>query len=421
MGQKYGSLPKFAHNLREFNNQVLYSGFYWDEREIQVTLESLLFGDWSINGVKVAEFERQFSKKINNSHSLMLNSGSSANLVMLAGLKKRFGWKDDIDEVAVSTCSFPTSVSIIPQNRLKPLFLDINWDDLNIDLDEFQRKITKNTRAIIYAPTLGNPGQLDKLLEICARNNIHIIGDFCDSLGSKFNGKELYEYSIAASTSFFASHHLSCIQAGMISSNDEELIKICRSMSMWSRQCYCRGAANLLKLGTCKKRFSPWLKTQPDIIIDDKYYFTERGYNLQSLEFQGAIGIEQLKKWDEIHGKRKEHHRVIQGFFEKYIKDIKFPTVHLLSEPSWFGVGIITKDYEQKRRLVDYLENNKVQTRNYFSGNILEHPGYSDLANWKLFARASETLRRVFFVGCSPSYTDKHLNYIESVLSKWTN
>lgn len=418
MSNKYGQLPKFAHNLKKFNNRVLYSGFYWDNNELEAMLGSLLFDQWSINGEKVAEFERKFSLKINQKKSVLTNSGSSANLIMLAGLKKRFGW-NSFDEIIASVCCFPTTVSVIPQNQLMPVFVDVNFEDLNIDLDQIESKITSKTKALIFAPTLGNPGNFEKLLNICNNNKIHLILDNCDSLGTTYKNKQLPEYAIASSCSFFASHHLSLIQAGSISSNDEDFIKTCRSLIAWSRRCECRGAQNLLASGFCKKRFSPWLETQPDVIIDDKYFFTERGYNLQCLEFQGAIGLEQLKKWENIHSKRFNNHNLIRDILIKYIPTLKFPIVYDNVLPSWFGVGIITENYEQKNKLVSYLEKNGIQCRNFFSGNILEHPGYKDLGDYRLFIRASETLRRVFFIGCAPFYTQKHLNYIESVLKRW--
>lgn len=416
---KYGGpIPRFAHNLKEFDGKVLYSGFYWDKREVQAILENILFNPWSVNGAKVAEFERAFSRKIGLAESVMTNSGSSANLAMMAGLKRRFGWNDG-DEILVSCCSFPTTVSVIPQNQLKAVFLDVNFEDLNSDLDKFSSLVTHKTRAIFFAPTLGNPGNFGRLVELCKKYNIMLILDNCDALGTTYLGKQLTEYAVSASCSFFASHHASAIQAGMISSNDKELMKICGSLVRWSRNCFCSGVANLLPNGTCKKRFSNWLETQPDVIIDDKYYFTERGFNFQPLEFQGAVGLVQLDKLDEIHSKRKNHHDKIKTLFQKYIPDVEFLKVYDGVEPSWFGVGLICKDYTQKRKLVQFLEDNKIQTRNFFSGNILEHPGYKDLGDWKLYPRSSETLRRVFFIGCSPSLTERHIEYIEEILKKW--
>jgi CDP-4-dehydro-6-deoxyglucose reductase, E1 len=421
LSDKYGVLPKFAHNLRPFNNKVFYSGFYWNKNEIQAALESFLFGDWSINGTKVAQFEREFSKKVNQKYSISTNSGSSANLVMLAAVKKKFKLPDN-SKALCSVCAFPTTVSVIPQNKLTPVFVDISWDDLNMDIEEAERIIERerDIKIVIYAPTLGNPGKLDRLKKICDKNGVILCLDLCDSLGSKLNGKQLNEYGLISSCSFFASHHASVIQAGMVSTNDSELLDICQRLIMWSRDCYCKGIGNALPNGTCKKRQNNWLQTQPDIKIDHKYYFTERGYNLQLLEFQGAIGCEQIKKLDEIHEKRIKNHNIIKDLFKTYVSDLTFPSVVENAEPSWFGVGIITKDYNQKRKLVDFLESHFVQTRNFFSGNLLEHPGFSDLGDWRLYPKSSEVLRRVFFVGCAPSYTEENeINYIESVLKKW--
>jgi CDP-6-deoxy-D-xylo-4-hexulose-3-dehydrase len=417
---EYGVLPRFAHNLRPFNNQVLYSGFYWDNNELAAALESLIFSEWSISGEAVVRFENEFSKKINIDYSLMTNSGSSSNLVMFAAAKDYFNWGEN-DEIICSVCAFPTSVSVIYQNRLKPVFVDISMEDLNMDLDQIESKITHKTKAILFAPTLGNCCDVDRLVEIAKKHHLVLLLDNCDGIGTKWRGKYLNEYFFASTCSFFASHHLSCIQAGMISSSTKEFIEICRQFVMWSRNCRCRGLQNLLPNGMCKKRFSNWIEELPDVTIDDKYYFTKMGYNLQPLEFQGAIGLEQLKKFDEIHTKRKNHHKIIQDLLKKYIPSLKFPIERAESDTSWFGVGIICENHEQKKRLVNYLEiQNKVQCRNFFSGNLLLHPGYKFLGDFREFPNSTEVIRSVLFLGCAPHYEEnEELDYLEKVLKQY--
>lgn len=419
---KYGkNIPRFLHNLEDFDGKILYSGAVWDENETIAALEAFLFSGWSINGSYVSQFEKEFAKKINEKDCVLTNSGSSSNLVIFAALKKYFNWEDE-SEIIVSCASFPTSVAPIPQNKLKAIFVDIELNSLNFDLDEVERKITPKTKGILISPVLGNAPNYDRLIEIRDKYNLVLISDDCDSLGSAYKDKYLNEYTFCSSHSFFSSHHLSLIQAGAITSNDSNFIDICREMITWSRSCFCRGEQNLLKNGMCKKRWSNWLSdSYPGIITDHKYFFTQKGYNLQPLEFQGAIGLEQLKKWSLIHESRYENKKYIEDLFKQYIPQIKHPLTLPDAKISWFGVPLICPNYEFKQKLVTHLNKNNITTREYFSGNILAHPGYSDLGDYKLFPNANEILKRVFFIGCAPFYTQKHLDYIDEVLSLWKN
>jgi CDP-6-deoxy-D-xylo-4-hexulose-3-dehydrase len=204
----------------------------------------------------------------------------------------------------------------------------------------------------------------------------------------------------------------------MISTNNLDLINTVRSLSWWGRDCYCVGAANLLPCGTCGKRFDKWLEGT-DTIIDHKYVFTNMGYNLKPLDLQGAIGIEQLKKFSDIDSKRKYHFSVISKFFSEN-RRARVASQHLQSDPCWFGVPIICDTKETKSNLVLYLEENKIQTRGYFAGNILLHPGYKHLDNAKDFPNANSVLDRVFFIGCPPQYSEEILQYIGEVVTRWT-
>ena len=183
----------FIANKKNFNkikDVVYYSGPYWDDSEIKEIIHCVLKGKWLTSGEKVAKFEKEFSNKFNKKYSLMVNSGSSANLVMIAALKKYHNWKDG-DEIIVSTVGFPTTIAPIVQNNLKPIFVDITWDDLNWDLNQIPEKISNKTRAVFSSPVLGNPFDYDKLLEICKNHEIHLIADNCDSLGSKWKDQFL--------------------------------------------------------------------------------------------------------------------------------------------------------------------------------------------------------------------------------------
>ena len=294
--------PKYLPNFDKFEpgkDYVLYSGQLWDEKEIELALKSFLTGKWVTAGENCEKFQMRFSKKFNVKQSHMVNSGSSANLVMIAALKKHFKWVDT-DEILLSVVGFPTTLNPIVQNNLKPVFVDIEYDTLNFDLDELVKKITSNTKAIFVSPVLGNPPDMDRLIEIAKTHKLEIIMDGCDSFGSKWKGKDLCEYAIASSCSFYPAHHITTGEGGMVSSNIEEIVKLARSFSWWGRDCFCIGPANLLKNGSCNCRFSNWIKELP-YQIDHKYFFTQIGYNLKPLDLQGGIGLAQLKKSDKFH------------------------------------------------------------------------------------------------------------------------
>lgn len=409
----------FLANKKDFvagRDNIYYSGPYWDDEEIAEMIFSVMKGKWLSSGEKVNKFEIQFSKKFGFKNSVMVNSGSSANLVMIAALKKYFNWQDG-DEIIVCACGFPTTIAPIVQNNLKPVFVDIDWSDLNWDLNEIRKKITSKTVAVFSSPVLGNPYDIDELVEICNTNNLKIIADNCDSLGSQWKGKYLTDYAVAASCSFYPAHHICTIEGGMVSSNIPEVINIARSFAWWGRDCYCVGQQNLLSCGTCGKRFDKWLENY-DVVVDHKYIFSNMGYNLKPLDLQGSIGCVQLTKFEKMHRLRRENKRSIAKILQR------IPGVRIISEledaeTGWFGVPIVCDTNEFKFKLVSHLEKNKIQTRNYFAGNILMHPGYKHLDDYKKYPKANETLEKVFFLGCSPTITKEMIAYIEKVVNKF--
>ena len=395
-------------------DQILYSGPYWDDQEPTAAITALLTGKWLPAGENVNKFERAFSKKFEFDYSVMVNSGSSANLVMIAALKKYFDWKDG-DEILVCACGFPTTINPIIQNGLKPVFVDINMDDLNWDLSQVEAKISDRTVAAFSSPVLGNPYDFDKFMEIINTNGLKYIADNCDALGSKWRGKFLTENAVAASCSFYPAHHICTIEGGMVSSNIEEVVQIARSYAWWGRGCYCVGSQNKLPNGVCGQRFDRWLEGY-DKDVDHKYVFGVQGYNLKPADLQGSIGLIQLTKQTEIHCVRRMNKTAMTQIFSQ-IPGCRVVEEKEHAETSWFGVPIIYKD--GKHHLVKYLEDHGIQTRNYFAGNILMHPAYRDIEPASNYPRASEVLDNVFFLGTSPIITMPMLDYIDEVVLKY--
>ena len=413
------SLPPYIKNYDNFKpgDFVQYSGQLWDHEELDAAVDSLMNGKWVVAGEKVAQFQNKFSKRFNVKHSLMVNSGSSANLVLISALKKKFGWFNG-DEIIVSPVGFPTTIAPIVQNGLKPVFIDIELDSLNFDVNKIEEKITDRTMAIFVSPVLGNPPDIDRLVDICETHGIILIGDNCDSLGTLWKDKLITDYYYAWTTSFYPAHHMSTGEGGMVCSNDKDFNRIATSIAWWGRDCYCVGSNNLLACGTCGNRFDKWLD-EYDGIIDHKYVFTTIGYNLKPLDLQGAIGMAQLKKFDMLEERRRDYKQYIGNFINQNIDGARVIESTNGSDPSWFGVPVYCQTQELREHLVEYFEENKIQTRSYFAGNLLIHPAYKHLDDYKLYPNANLALSNVFFLGCSPLYNEKVLSYIEQVCKKW--
>lgn len=408
-----GAYPYLLNKQWTPGDQIFYSGPFWDHQEIVAAFESLVTSKWLSAGDSVTKFEKRFSSRFGFNNSVMVNSGSSANLVMIAALREFYGW-DNESEIIVSVCGFPTTLNPVLQNNLKPVLVDINFDDLNWSIEQIEQSITQNTKAMFCSPVLGNPGHYQRVLDLAKSYNILLISDNCDSLGSKWNGRYLTDYSVAASCSFYPAHHLCTVEGGMVSSQESQIIAIARSFAWWGRDCYCEGAQNMLPNGVCGKRFDRWLQGY-DEDIDHKYVFSRQGYNLKPLDLQGAIGAVQLAKAETIHHHRRLNKQKIQLIFER-IPGCRVVNEHEDAEVSWFGVPIV---YSQKRMLVAYLESKKIQTRNYFAGNLLRHPAYKGLSDPALFPNADRVLDEVFFLGCSPVITQPMIDYIDEVVSEF--
>jgi CDP-6-deoxy-D-xylo-4-hexulose-3-dehydrase len=412
-------LPPYIPSFDKFvpgETQVLYSGPYWDHREIEAATKALSSGKWLTAGEYVARFQNEFSRKFGVKYSHMVNSGSSANLVMIAALKKELRWQDG-DEIIVSPVGFPTTISAVVQNGLKPVFADIELDTLNFDLLHVWAKVNRRTRAVFISPVLGNPPDIDSLRQLSKKFEVKLIGDNCDSLGSKWNGEYLNAFYYAWSSSFYPAHHITTGEGGMVSTNDVGLMKTARSISWWGRDCYCVGQANALSCGTCGTRFSKWLESV-DAVMDHKYVFTNIGYNLKPLDLQGAIGLVQLQKFYDIECKRRYNFERIAEFI-RATPGVRLAKVHLQADTCWFGVPIICDTVVLKDSFIQHLETHKIQTRPYFAGNILRHPAYVHLDDASKYPNANSVLDKVFFIGCPPQYTEEILNYIGEVIKKW--
>ena len=317
---------------------------------------------------------------------------------------------------------FPTTINPIIQNGFVPVFIDIELDTLNLNIEQLEAAAKAGASALIFAHVLANPPNMDAVMDIVKRYNLILLEDCCDALGSTYKGKPLGSFGEMATCSFYPAHHMTMGEGGFVATSTKEQEMVVKSLREWGRGCYCSGkAASCLKNGMCKKRFSNWLPALPDEVFDHKYVYEEIGYNLKPLDLQAAIGLVQLEKLDSIIVKRKHNYKRLMEVFSRYEDKFVLPRATEGADPAWFAFPVTVKDGVGFKRteLTMFMEDNKVQTRNFFGGNILLQPGYSHLSNGdpvKAYPNATKATTNTFFLGVSPVITDEQLDYIQGVL-----
>ena len=368
---------------------------------------------WLTTGRFNDEFQRKLSSFLGVKCLLTVNSGSSANLVAFSTLtSSKLGEKAirKGDEVITVAASFPTTVNPILQLGAIPIFVDIKIPTYNIDENLVEEAITSKTKAIMIAHTLGNPFNVKKIKEICIKNNLWLIEDTCDALGSKYDNKLVGTYGDLATLSFYPAHHITMGEGGAVFTNSIKLKRIAESFRDWGRDCYCEPG----KDNTCNKRFS-WKLGDLPFGYDHKYTYSHLGYNMKITDMQAACGLAQLDRLDGFIKKRKENF----NFLYKNLKDLEefliLPEPEKNSEPSWFGFPLTLKKNSKYNRndLVRYLNQNKIGTRLLFSGNLTKQP-YMKNVNFKVQGNLTNTdlvMNDTFWIGLYPGLSNNHLNY----------
>lgn len=402
---------------RDFVN---YAGPYFNSDEYVAAAEILLQG-WLVMGDKSTRFETKFPQLFGKEWGILTNSGSSSNLLMMASLtSKRGHYFPKGTKVLMPIAGFPTTLNPTLQVGFEPVFLDIEIDTLNLDLTRAEDLIKQHDIKIItFAHVLGNPPNMDAVMDLVKKYNLVFLEDCCDALGSTYEGKPLGSFGEMASCSFYPAHHMTMGEGGFVACNNSEQEVILRSFREWGRGCYCVGPkANKLKCGTCKTRFSNWIPTMPDEIFDHKYVYDEIGYNLKPIEIQSAMGLEQLKKLPEIHALRRRNYQLLFNVYEKYEEYFHLPRAQHKSDPSWFAFPLTIRKNSPftRTQIVDFLEEKLIQTRPYFAGNIMLQPAYSHIMNPQEakdnFPVATHVMTNTFFHGTSPVISPEQIAYI---------
>ncbi len=406
---------------------VQYAGDYFDEKEYVAAVKTLL-GGWLVLGQEGIRFESRFPKRLGKKLGILTNSGSSANLLMMAALTSKRGLGLPIGtKVITPIAGFPTTINPILQLGFEPVFVDIELETLNLDLDQVEQKLKEDSeiRVITFAHVLGNPPNMDRLMDLVEKYNLIFLEDCCDALGSTYKGRELGSYGKMASCSFYPAHHITMGEGGFVACNDMETERILRSFRDWGRGCYCVGKQNQIECGMCNQRFSNWLPALPNDVFDHKYVYEEIGYNLKPIELQAAMAFIQMQKLEEIGQIRRKNHALIVDIFKAYEKYFQLPKATEGSDPDWFAVALTVKDKAGFSRadFCQYLESNKIQTRPYFAGNIMLQPAYEGLMDADQVINKFPVARKVttdtFFLGCSPVITEEQIAYIQAVVNKF--
>jgi len=406
---------------------VQYSGPYFDHQEYTRAIKTLL-GGWLVLGAETIKFERTFPKLLGKERGLFVNSGSSANLLMLKALTSRRGLNlSKGTKVITPIAGFPTTINPIFQSEFQPLFVDIELDTLNLDLDQVEQvcKDNPDAKVITFAHVLGNPPNMDKLMQIVEKYDLILLEDCCDALGSTYDGKKLGSFGKMASCSFYPAHHITSGEGGFVAMNDMETERIVRSFREWGRGCYCVGKQNLLEKGTCGCRFSNWLPSLPEEVFDHKYIYEEIGFNLKPIELQASIALVQMEKLHEIGQMRRQNYNDLFSVFSKYEEHFHLHEAQPKSDPDWFAFPVTIKDDVPFKRsdICQFFEANKIQTRPYFAGNIMLHPAYSGLMDpFKVvseFPVARKVTTDTFFLGTSPVIDKEKIDYIEHILDRF--
>ncbi|MDU2065157.1 MAG: lipopolysaccharide biosynthesis protein RfbH [Sporomusaceae bacterium] len=399
---------------------IPFAGRVYDEKEMISLVDSSL-DFWLTAGRNAEEFEEEFADFFGVKSCSLVNSGSSANLIALSALtspnlgQKRLKHGDEVITVAAG---FPTTVNPIIQNGLVPVFVDVDVETCNIDSNELDKAISSKTKAIMLAHTLGNPFNLEKVMELVKKHDLFLVEDCCDAVGAKYKGKNVGSFGHISTVSFYPAHHMTMGEGGAVLTNDLRLTRIIRSFRDWGRDCYCEPGSN----NTCGRRFQMQMGTLP-AGYDHKYIYTHIGYNLKVLDLQPAIGLQQLKKLPDFIKLRNDNFIMLKEMLSEYQKFLVLPIATEHSEPSWFGFPItVKKDAPFDRNtIVEFLENHKIMTRMLFAGNIIRQPAYIDI-NKRVVGNLEKTdiiMNYTFFIGVYPGIDEQRIKYISSIFREF--
>jgi CDP-6-deoxy-D-xylo-4-hexulose-3-dehydrase len=400
-------------------SSVPVSGRVFDASDVQSLVDSGL-DFWLTTGRFADQFEREFARFFNIRHAILVNSGSSANLLALTCLTSPTLGERQLkpgDEVITVATGFPTTVNAIFQNHLVPVFVDVDIPTYNIDVTQLEPALSERTRAVMIAHTLGNPFNLEAVTEFCKTHNLWLIEDCCDAVGATYKNQPVGRFGDIATVSFYPAHHITMGEGGAVLTDNPRHKKLIESFRDWGRDCWCEPG----KENTCGKRFD-WQLGELPHGYDHKYTYSHIGYNLKATDMQAAVGVSQLKKLPRFIQKRRENFDYLHHQLNHLQNFLLLPQATPNSTPSWFGFPIYVRPEAPFTRdeTVRWLEDHKIATRLLFGGNLIRQPAYRE-QNYRVIgdlARADEVMHRVFWIGVYPGLTRPMLDYVCDMLAQ---
>jgi CDP-4-dehydro-6-deoxyglucose reductase, E1 len=406
---------------REFRpgeSPVPVAGRVFDAEEVVSLVDSSL-DFWLTTGRYAHTFERRFARELfGRRHTILVNSGSSANLVAFSALTSPKLGERRIkpgDEVITVATGFPTTINPIIQNRAVPVFLDVDVPTYNVDITHLQDALTPRTKAVMMAHTLGNPFDLATIKAFCEEHDLWLVEDCCDAVGSTYDGKPAGSFGDFATVSFFPAHHITMGEGGAVICHKGSLKVIAESFRDWGRDCWCEPG----KENTCGKRFDQQFGSLP-AGYDHKYTYSHIGYNLKITDMQAAVGVAQLDKVGEFVEARKRNFRKLHEGLSDLDELFVLPQATPRSDPSWFGFPIAVRPDAPitRNEVVRELESRKIATRLLFAGNLLRQPAYAGIEHRVVgeLRNSDFVMENVFWIGVYPALGEPHLDYVLDVL-----
>ena len=352
------------------------AGRVYNEKEI-ISLVDASLEFWLTSGRFTKKFESGLCNFLGIKNAMFVNSGSSANLLAVTALTSQELGKKRLtagDEIITTAAAFPTTVNPIIQNKLVPVFVDVRLPEYNVDTEALEKAVSRKTKAIFIAHTLGNPFDISAVLKIAEKYGLYLIEDNCNALGSKYKGRLTGTFGNISTLSFYPAHHITTGEGGAVMTDNKRLGTIIRSFRDWGKACWCETGFD----NCCGRRFK-WKLGQLPYGYDHKYIYSHIGYNLKATDMQAAIGVEQLKKLPQFISRRNRNFTLLYNGLKKYAGSIILPEATPGSSPSWFGFLMSVKKNAgfTKNELVEYLEKNRIATRMLFAGNIIKQPAYN--------------------------------------------
>ena len=408
-----------GHPFTAGESAVPVSGKVFDGADVRNLVDASL-DFWLTTGRFAREFEPAFAAFMGHAHALLVNSGSSANLLAVAALcSPQLGERAlrPGDEVLTCAAGFPTTVNPILQNHLVPVFLDVHIPTYNVDVRQLEQAIGPRTRAIVLAHTLGNPFDLDAVMALARRHNLWVVEDCCDAVGARYDGRPVGTFGDLAPVSFYPAHHITMGEGGAVLTSNPRLKKIVESLRDWGRDCWCEPGHD----NTCGKRFSWKLGELPEG-YDHKYTYSHIGYNLKATDMQAAVGLSQLKKLPSFIEARNRNFAHLLERLRPLERWLQLPEWLPKAEPSWFGFPITVRPDSpiERRTLVQGLEDHRIGTRLLFGGNLLRQPAYLGIPHRVVgsLEGADEVMNRTFWVGVYPGLRAEQLDYIADTMGQ---